>query len=63
MEEQKSKIEGWRKLGIGVGAITALSINSDVEFKIAVIIGIIAVCGIVAQGILDWRKNGMENKN
>ena len=58
MEEQKSKIQGWRKLGIGMGAITALSVNSDVDFKIAVIIGIIAVVGIAAQGVLDWRKNG-----
>ncbi|KKL61021.1 hypothetical protein LCGC14_2199490 [marine sediment metagenome] len=58
MEENKKGIQGWRKLGIGMGAITALSVNSDVDFKIAVVIGIIAIVGIGAQGILDWRKNG-----
>lgn len=56
MEEQKSKIEGWRKLGIGMGAITALSLNPTVDFRIAVIIGTIALTGIVCQGILDWIK-------
>ena len=56
MEEQKSKIEGWRKMGIGMGAITALSLKATIDFKIAIIIGVIAVVGIVCQGILDWRK-------
>lgn len=54
--EQKNKIEGWRKIGIGVTAITALSIKGSVDFKIAVIIGIIAIVGIVVQGILDYDK-------
>lgn len=54
MEEQKKKIEGWRKIGIGVSAITALSIKGTVDFKIAVIIGIIAIVGIVTQGVLDY---------
>ena len=56
MEEQKKKIEGWRKIGIGVSAITALSIKGEVDFKIAVIIGIIAIVGIVTQGVLDYEK-------
>ncbi|KKN73467.1 hypothetical protein LCGC14_0400420 [marine sediment metagenome] len=56
MEEQKTKIEGWRKIGIGMGAITALSLKDTMDFKIAVIIGFIAIVGIVCQGILDWRK-------
>lgn len=56
MEEQKKKIEGWRKISIGISAITALSIKSTVDFKIAVIIGIIAIVGIVAQSVLDYGK-------
>ncbi len=55
-EESKKKIEGWRKIGIGVSAITALSIKGNVDFKIAVIIGIIAIVGIVCQGVLDYDK-------
>ena len=55
MEEQKNKAEGWRKLGIGITGITALSV-STVEFKIAVIIGLITCVGIVCQGILDYGK-------
>lgn len=54
MEEQKSKINGWRKLGIGMGAITALSLNPTIDFKIAVIIGTIALFGITWQGVLDY---------
>ena len=53
-ENQKSKIEGWRKMGIGIGAITALSLNPTIDFKIAVIIGTIAIIGITCQGILDY---------
>jgi len=56
MENQKNKIEGWRKIGIGISAITALSI-STVEFKIAVLICIIAIVGIVTQGVLDYKKD------
>ena len=56
MEEQKKKIEGWRKIGNGVSAITALSIKGEVDFKIAVIIGIIAIVGIITQGVLDYEK-------
>ncbi len=58
MDEQKSKIEGWRKMGVAMGAITALAINSDMDFKVAVIIGTIAIAGIICQGILDWKGNG-----
>jgi hypothetical protein len=54
MTEPKGKIEGWRKIGIGMGAITALSLNPTIDFKIAVIIGTIAIIGIVCQGILDY---------
>ena len=55
-EEQKSKIEGWRKMGLGMGAITALSLKDTMDFKIAVIIGIIAIVGIIVQGVLDHEK-------
>ena len=54
--EQKNKIEGWRKIGIGVSAITALTVKGEVDFKIAVIIGTIAIIGIVVQGVLDYEK-------
>lgn len=52
-----SKIEGIRKMGIAMGAITALTLKSTMEFKTAVIVCVIAITGIVCQGILDWRKN------
>ncbi len=43
-------------MGIAMGAITALSLKDTIDFKIAVIIGAIAVVGIICQGILDWRR-------
>jgi hypothetical protein len=55
MEEQKKKIEGWRKIGIGVSAITALSV-ATIDFKVSVIIGVIAIVGIITQGVLDGKK-------
>ncbi len=54
MEEQKSKIEGYRKMGMGIAGITALSLNPTIDFKIAVIIGIITLAGIACQGLLDY---------
>lgn len=57
MEKTKSKVEGWRKMGIAGAAIGALSVNNGINFRIAVIIGVIAIVGIVCQGVLDW-KNG-----
>ena len=56
MDANKNKIEGWRKISLGIGAITSLSVNSDIDFRIAVIIGIIAIVGICCQAILDWKK-------
>ncbi len=53
MEEKKSAIKGWRKIGIGVSAITAISVNDGMDFKKAVIIGIIAIIGIACQTLLD----------
>ena len=55
-EEEKPKIVGWRKMGIGMGAITALSLNPTIDFKIAVIIGTIAIIGIACQSFLDYEK-------
>ncbi len=49
-----SKVEGWRKLGIGLGAITVLS-TKDIDPNTALIIGTIAITGIIVQGILDWK--------
>lgn len=49
----KPKIEGWRKMGIGICAITALSLNPTIDFKIAGIIGLIAIIGILCQSVLD----------
>ena len=56
MNNEPKKIEGWRKMGIGLGAITALSLNPTIDFKIATIIGIIALAVIAAQGLLDYGK-------
>ena len=56
MEEQKSVIDGWRKMGIAMGAITALSITEAIDFKTSIIIGIIAIVGIVCQGVLDYSR-------
>lgn len=61
-EEPKKKIEGWRKMGIGMGAITALSLNPNIDFKIAVIIGTIAIIGIACQGILDYVQRARPTK-
>lgn len=56
-EEPKKKIEGWRKMGVAMGAIAALTTFKDtIDFKIAVIIGIIAIFAIACQGILDYGK-------
>ncbi len=63
MDEKKSKIEGWRKMGIGIGAITALSLNPTIDFKIAVIIGLIAIIGISWQGVLDYGPRARPTKN
>lgn len=60
IEDPKKKTEGWRKMGIGLGAITALSINPTIDFKIAVIMGVIAIVGIVCQGILDYEKKKIQ---
>ena len=57
MENQKSKIEGWRKMGVAMGSIAALATFKDtMSFKIAVIIGIIAIVAIITQGVLDYEK-------
>ena len=56
MEEQKSKIEGWRKMSVAMGTIAALTARPPTNLKIAIIIGVVAVFGIICQTILDWRK-------
>lgn len=56
---EKPKAEGWRKLGIGMSAIAALTtiaLKGDADFKIAVIIGTIGIVGIIVQGVLDYAK-------
>lgn len=53
-EEPKKKIEGWRKMGVAMGSIMALTTFKDtIHFKVAVIIGIIAIVAILTQGYLD----------
>ena len=54
--EANSKIQGWRKMGIATGAIAALTAKPPEDFKVAVIIGIIAAIGICSQAFLDWKK-------
>lgn len=64
MEGQKNKIEGWRKLGIGISGITALYLSKGtIDFKVAVIIGIISIVGIITQGILDYAKRKIPKVN
>ena len=53
----KPKIEGWRKLGIGISGITALSLNPTIDYKIGGMICLIAIVGILCQG---WLDNGKE---
>ena len=63
---EKPKVEGWRKLGIGVSAITALSLNPTIDYKIGAMICLIAIVGILCQGMLDYKKeknNVEENTN
>ncbi len=50
-----NKIEGWRKAGIAMGSIAALTLKNP-DFKIAVIIGLIAIVGIICQSFLDLKK-------
>lgn len=54
----KNKIVGFRKMGIAMMSIGALVGKPPEDFKIVLVIGIIAVVGIAAQTILDWRNNG-----
>jgi hypothetical protein len=54
--EPKKKIEGWRKMGIAMGAMSTLAFKDTIDFKVAIIIGIIAITGIVCQGLLDYGK-------
>lgn len=61
-EKEKPKIAGWRKMGIGMGAITALSLNPTIDFKIAIIIGTIAIIGIACQSILDYVQRARPTK-
>ena len=53
----KSKLEGIRKMGIAMGAVTALTVKNTIDFKIALIICGITITAIICQTILDWRKN------
>jgi hypothetical protein len=55
--EKESKIKGWRKAGVAVSAIGALTAFKDtMSFKIAVLIAIIAAIEIACQTFLDYGK-------
>lgn len=57
MEEPKKKIEGWRKAGVAISAIGALTAFKDtMGFEIALLIVIVAAIEIICQGILDYGK-------
>lgn len=56
-EVKESKIKGWRKVGIIMGAITALTLNPSLDIKVAVIIGILALVGSINQTILDYKRD------
>jgi len=51
-------------MGIGIAAIGALTtFKTTMDFKIAVIIGIVAIVGIVCQSILDYDKEKPNEEN
>ena len=53
----ENKVIGFRKMGIVMGTITALIWKPPTDFRVSVIVGIIAIVGITAQTYLDRRKN------
>ncbi len=53
---ENSKVMGFRKMGVAMGAISALVFKPPEDIKIAVIVGIVAVTQIVGQTLLDWKK-------
>lgn len=56
------KVIGFRKMGIAMMSIIALTSKPPTDFNVTVVICIITVVGITAQTILDWRNNGKETK-
>ena len=55
-DDKQNMIVGWRKLGIAGCAICVLCYNPPADFKIAIIIGVIAVTGIICQTYLDGKE-------
>ena len=55
-------IEGFRKLGIAGSAIIGLLWKSPSDIRIAIIVGIIAVVGIVSQAVLDFKQSDKQKK-
>ena len=51
-----NKIEGYRKMGIAMGTIGGLIYKPPTDFRVTVVIGIIAVVGIFCQTWLDRKK-------
>ena len=58
-----SKIEGFRKLGIGMTVICIIVCKAELSLEKAITIAVIAIVGIICQCILDWRKDASSYKN
>lgn len=56
-----NKIDGWRKMGIAMGTIGGLIYKSPADFRVTIVIGVIAVVGILCQTWLDNRKKNEPN--
>ncbi len=55
-DDKKNIVVGWRKLGIAGCAMGALCCKPPADFKVAVIIGVVAIVGIICQTYLDGKK-------
>ena len=53
----ESKVGGFRKAGIAVAAITALTLKDDIDLSVAIVVGVIAIVGVLAQAWIDGRNN------
>ncbi len=61
MDQVKNKIIGMRKASIAAMAIGALSVNSDtMKLENAVIIGIVAIVGILAHAYPRKKNNAVQ---
>ena len=55
MDNPENKVKGFRKAGIAIATITALVYKPPTEIYVVIIIGIVAITGILVQGFIDWK--------